>query len=827
MARRILFIILGVILALVAIVAIAGFFFVRSPFPDTDGKMQVPDAAAIAQGLPEAGETLQFSTLQSPVTVYRDEYGVPQIYADNLHDLFFAQGYVQAQDRLFQMDFQRRVGTGTLSEVLGEATLETDRFLRTLGTNRAAAKDLEVMSEETLSDLQAYADGVNAFISANQDSLPLEFRILGYKPQPWEPLHSVVWGKMMAWNLGGNWETELMRARLLDTMGAEKTADLLPHYPLSGPFIIPPEVKSYASLDAIDFDKVMAVKSLLKATDPDIGSNNWVVAGSRTTTGKPLVANDPHLGMQIPSIWYLVGLHGGGLDVVGASLAGAPGVVIGHNDRIAWGVTNVGPDVQDLFLEKVNPDNPNQVEFQGKWEDVQVVEERIAVKGQAEPVVETVRITRHGPIMNAVTSKIGEEAQPMAFRWTALDSGKLFKSVLKIDQAQNWEEFRSALRDWSVPSQNFVYADVDGNIGYQMPGQIPIRAKGDGTVPVPGWTGEYEWTGTIPFDELPSVYNPEVGYVATANNQVVPDSYPYLISTEWAAPYRAERIVELIESKDKLSPDDFAAIQGDIHPIPTDSFVPLLGAIDLSGASKEAQKAQEMMLAWDRKMDADAPEPLIYETYVRKLAQETFGDELAASGDEALTEDYLSSHRNDYTQTLERLAGEPTNAWWDDVRTSPVEGANDIVTRAFEAAVAELQASYGQAPDRWQWGKPHFANFDHLVFGEVSPLNSIFNRSIPARGTNFTVNAASPAYDTLAMDAGASYRHIVDLSNLANSRFIHTTGQSGLAFNPHYDDLIPLWQNVEYLPMRFDRAEIEKSAKDVLVLEPKAVNSNR
>ena len=597
--------------------------------------MQVPDAVAIAQGLPEAGETLQFSTLQSPVTVYRDEHGVPQIYADNLHDLFFAQGYVQAQDRLFQMDFQRRVGTGTLSEVLGEATLETDRFLRTLGTNRAAAKDLEVMSEETLSALQAYADGVNAFISSNQDSLPLEFRILGYKPQPWEPLHSVVWGKMMAWNLGGNWETELMRARLLDKMGAEKTADLLPHYPLSGPFIIPPEVKSYASLDAIDFDKVMAVKSLLKATDPDIGSNNWVVAGSRTTTGKPLLANDPHLGMQIPSIWYLVGLHGGGLDVVGASLAGVPGVVIGHNDRIAWGVTNVGPDVQDLFLEKVNPDNPNQVEFQGKWEDVQVVEERIAVKGQAEPVVETVRITRHGPIMNAVTSKIGEEAQPMAFRWTALDSGKLFESVLKIDQAQNWEEFRSALRDWSVPSQNFVYADVDGNIGYQMPGQIPIRAKGDGTVPVPGWTGEYEWTGYIPFDELPSVYNPEVGYVATANNQVVPNSYPYLISTDWAAPYRAERIIELIESKDKLSPDDFAAIQGDTHPIPTDSFVPLLGAIDLSGASKEAQKAQEMMLAWDRKMDADAPEPLIYEMYVKKLAQETFGDELAASGDEA------------------------------------------------------------------------------------------------------------------------------------------------------------------------------------------------
>ena len=820
MVRRILLIVLGVVLALVVTAVIAGALFVRSPFPDTDGDVQVPAAEGVAQALGDGNQPLMASSLQAPVTVYRDEHGVPQIYAESLHDLYFAQGYVHAQDRLFQMDFQRRVGTGTLSEVLGEATLETDRFLRTLGTARAAQKDLEAIDPDAQAALQAYADGVNAFISSHPDSLPLEFRILGYTPEPWTPLHALVWGKMMAWNLGGNWETELMRARLLELLGEQKTTDLLPHYPESGPFIIPPEVKSYASLAGIDFDRVMAVKRLLKATDPDIGSNNWVISGSRTTTGMPLVANDPHLGMQIPSIWYLVGLHGGGMDVVGASLAGVPGVVIGHNQRIAWGVTNVGPDVQDLFLEKVNPENPNQVEFQGQWEDMQIVEERIAVKGRPEPVVEQVRISRHGPIMNAVTGSIGEDAPLMAFRWTALDAGKLTQAILGIDKAQNWEEFRNALRDFSVPSQNFVYADVDGNIGYQMPGDIPIRAQGDGTVPVPGWTGEYEWMGFIPFDELPSVYNPEVGYIATANNQVVPDSYPYLISTEWAAPYRAARIVELIESKDKLSPDDMAAIQGDTHPLPTDSFVPLLAGIDLSGDAEQAQQAQQMMAAWDRMMSANAPEPLIYEAYVRQLARETFGDELAATGDEELAEDYLSSYRNDTTQTLERLVGEPDNAWWDDVRTAQIERANDIVKRAFVAAIAELQASFGNAPERWQWGEPHFANFDHLIFGEVSPLDSIFNRSIPARGTNFTVNAASPAYDTLAMDAGASYRHIVDLSDLPSSRFVHTTGQSGLIFNKHYDDLIEPWQNVDYLPMRFDRAEIEKSAEDVLVLEP-------
>lgn len=801
MARKILIIVLAVV-GVLALVLVGAFLYVRSSAAtETDG-------------------ALALAGLQSAVTVHRDENGVPHIYADNAYDLFFAQGYVQAQDRLFQMDFQRRVGLGRLSEVLGEATLETDQFLRTLGTNRAAAEDIKLLDAETLAHLQAYADGVNAFIAANPNKLPIEFRILGYTPEPWQPLHSVVWGKMMAWSLGGNWENELMNAQIIAALGAEKAAELLTGYPADGPFIIPPEVKSFAGLRQFDMDQVWALKRLLKTADPGVGSNNWVVGGSRTTTGMPLLANDPHLGMQIPSVWYANGLHGGGFDVVGVVFPGVPGVVIGHNNRIAWGVTNVGPDVQDLFIEKINPDNPNQYEFQGQWVDMQVVEERIAVKDRAEPVIQTVRITRHGPIMNEVSGDIGEDAEPLAMQWTALQGTPLSQAILRIDRAQNWEEFRTALQDFAAPAQNFVYADVDGNIGYQMPGWVPMRAAGDGAVPVPGWTGEYEWTGFIPFEELPFVYNPDVGYVATANNQVVPDSYPHLITTDWAAPYRAQRIVELIESKPQLSPADFAAIQGDVHPVPTDIFIPLLAQIDLSGAPEAVQEALRAVLAWDRRMDADAAAPLIYEMYQKLLIQETLGDEIAAAGGEELAEAYLSGFRNNSTQAVQRLAGEPDNAWWDDVRTPATESQAEIVARAFTLAVEQLQARFGDDPARWRWGDPHATNFDHLVFASVSPLDSIFNRSIPAMGSGFTVNAAGADYDDFSMNSGASFRQILDLSDLAGSQFIYTTGQSGDVFSPHYDDMVQPWQAVQYVPLRFDRADIEAAAQETLVLQP-------
>ena len=396
----------------------------------------------------------------------------------------------------------------------------------------------------------------------------------------------------------------------------------------------------------------------------------------------------------------------------------------------------------------------------------------------------------------------------------------LSQAILRIGQAQNWQQFRAALQDFTAPAQNFVYADVDGNIGYQAPGWIPIRANGDGTVPVPGWTGEYEWTGFIPYEELPFVYNPEVGYVATANNQVVPDSYPYLISKDWAAPYRAQRIVELIESKPQLSPADFAAIQGDILPVQTEIYLAPLGQADLTGATAAVQQALVALLAWDRRMIAEQAEPLIYEMYQKLLIQEAIGDEIATAGDEDLAEDFLSGFRNSSTQTVQRLIGQPDSPWWDDVRTPQVETQAEIAARAFGMAVEQLQASQGADPKRWRWGDAHWTNFDHLVFAAVSPLDGIFNRSIPAMGSGFSVNAAGADYDDFTMNSGASFRQIVDLSNLAGSQFIYTTGQSGDVFSPHYDDMVEPWQNVQYIPLRFDQADIEGAAQDTLLLRP-------
>ncbi len=793
-------ILLLALLVLALVGAGLGATVVRGPLPETDGSLAV-------------------TGLEAPVTVYRDEWGVPHIFAASQEDLFFAQGYVTAQDRLWQMDFQRRVGAGRLSEVLGDSTLDTDRFLRTLGTYRAAERDLAVLSPETLAALDAYAAGVNAFIADNLDNLPLEFRLLGYQPEPWRPADSTVWGKMMAWNLGGNWETELMRARLIELLGAEKAADLLPGYPQEGPFIIPPEVKDYSGLLPLDLDRVMAVRRLLKMDGEGIGSNNWVVAGSRSSSGMPLLANDPHLGMQMPSVWYEVGLHSPTLRAVGVSFPGAPGVVIGHNGRIAWGVTNVNPDVQDLYIERVNPANPDQYEFQGTWRDMAVREEHIFVKGQQEPVIERVRETHHGPIMNAVAGDLEDEVDPVALRWTALEANRLSQSILELDQAQDWDQFRAALQHFAAPAQNFVYADVEGNIGYQMPGQIPIRAQGNGMVPVPGWSGEYEWVDTIPFEELPSVFNPEVGYVATANNQVVPDDYPYLISTEWSAPYRAQRIVSLLEGSDRHSPDDFAEFQGDIYLLPADFLVPLLDRVSVDEAPAVAQEGLRLMQAWDRQMDANQAEPLILEQFYQELVGATLGDELEAAGGEELVEDYLEDFGNSHRQLMERLAGDATSAWWDDVRTLAVESQPEIVTRAFLAAMAYLQENHGDDPARWRWGDVHWTNFDHPL-GAVAPLDRILNKRVPAQGASVTVNAAGASYPDLVMNNGASFRQIVDLGDLANSRIVNTTGQSGQVFDRHYGDMIELWQEVGYHPMRLAQAEVEAAAVDVLTLEP-------
>ena len=804
MVKQILkYLAVGLAVVIVAVV-VFGFFFVRSSLPQTVGNLSVDG-------------------LEAPVTVYRDEWGIPHIFAENEHDLFLAQGYVHAQDRLWQMDFQRRVGMGRLSEVLGEATVSTDRFLRTLGTARAAQRDLDLLGPEDLAVLKAYAQGVNAYIADAGGALPLEFRILGYRPEPWEPLHTVVWGKMMAFGLEGNYTDELMRAQLIDALGEARAAQMMPVYPGQGPVVKPEEMASYRGLRGVQLADALAPLRFLKFDGPSIGSNNWVVDGSRSATGAPLLANDMHLGTQMPSVWYEIGLHGGDVDVVGFSFAGAPGIAAGHNQHIAWGVTSSNADVQDLYVERVNPANPDQVEFMGQWEDVEIVEEVIQVKGRERVLVERVQITRHGPILNPVLGDDYSEADPLALRWSTLDGDQLITALLRLSKAGNLDQFHDALSFWRIAGQNFVYADREGNIAYQLGGTIPIRAAGDGSVPVPGWTGEYEWTGFVPFEEYPASVNPAAGYVASANNKIAPDDYAYLIGVDYAAPYRAQRIAELIESKPQLSVADFAAIHGDIRPVTSDIFTPvLLQDVTLKADDPEAlHEALALMQGWDGQMGAESPAALISEMFYLALVVETVSDELTTQGLTTLADEYVESFANPHRMMMQELIDRPDDPWWDDQRTPEVvEIRPDIVNRAFENAIITLAGRLGNKPAEWHWGDLHWTNFDHPL-GAVAPLDRIFNKAVPARGSSFTVNTGSVSYPGLEMNHGVSQRMIVDLGDLSNSLFVNTTGQSGQAFDPHYGDMIEAWQDVEYHSLPLERDAVEALAKTTLTLKPR------
>ncbi len=799
--------IIGVLILLVVIVAAGGGYFVtRRNFPAIKGDIKV------------AG-------LESQVEVYRDSWGVPHIYASNPHDLFFAQGYVHAQDRFWQMEFWRRQGSGRLSEILGESAVGNDRFIRTLGWHRTAAQELELLDGELLAVLEAYADGVNAYISTHRGRLGLEFTILGltgvkFEPEPWTPLNTITWAKVMAWGLSGNMDAELLRANIAARLGTSAVSALVRPYPDDYPVIVPHPLTE-ASLEAIP-EAAFDFHPLGKGEG--IGSNSWVVAGSRTETGEPLLANDPHLSIQMPSIWYEIGLHCEPVgpdcpyNVVGTSFASTPGVVIGHNDRIAWGVTNLGPDVQDLFIEKVNPENPNQYEFQGRWLDMEVIREEISVSGEDEPVVVNVRITRHGPIINDVAGGTEEDWdfgwQPLAFSWTALQPGSLLRSILLLDQATNWDEFREALSYWDVPSQNVVYADVEGNIGYQSPGRIPIRAAGDGSMPVPGWTGEYEWVDYIPFDELPRAFNPEEGYIVTANHAVVKPDFPHFLTNDWAPGFRARRIVELIEADASLSVADMQAIQGNNSPIYAQDILPYVQA--LSDDAPRLAEALNLLRDWDGRAVRDSAGAALFEAFRLHLIDLTFGDELG--------EQLLPRARSSVGVALLDYLVDETAPWFDDITTPQLETRDEILLQALEDAVEELTESLGGNMSRWRWGDLHTATFENQSLGQsgIGLVEALFNRGpVPVDGSIATVNNTSYSPNRpYGVATVPSYRQIVDLEDFTRSLSMHTTGQSGHPYHRHYGDMIDSWRNIEYHPMLWERANVHADAENVLVLEP-------
>jgi penicillin amidase len=785
-----------VVLVLAAAAAAVRFLAIPRAFPAVEGQIRLPG-------------------LDGPVDVYRDSFGIPHLFATTEHDLYMAQGYVHAQDRFWQMEFWRRIGSGRLSEILGEATLDQDKFIRTVGWARTAAQELEQVGEAERAVLEAYAAGVNAYLEDNSGELGLEFTILGligadYEPELWTPLNTLTWAKVMAWDLGGNRSDELKRAQIAARLGTPAIAALMPGYDFSYPVILP----ASASLEAVP---ELAFAGFAFGAGAEVGSNNWVVSGERTVTGAPLMANDPHLSIQMPSIWYEMGLHcepagpGCALNVVGASFAGVPGVVIGHNDSIAWGVTNLGPDVQDLFIERVNPEDPNQYEFAGEWRDMELIREEIRVSGQEQPVILTVRKTHHGPIINDVAGGVEAEWefgwQPLAFSWTALQPGTLVESLRLINHAQNWDEFRQALSLWDVPSQNFVYADVEGNIGYQAPGRIPIRAAGDGSMPVPGWTGQYEWIGVIPFDDLPRAFNPPEGFIATANNAVVGPDYPYLLTRDWDPGYRARRLVELLQADDSVAVLDMQAFQRDSTPLYAQDLMHYFLA--LHPEDNRLAQALDLLRSWDGRAVRDSGGAALFEALRRNLVEVVFADELG--------EQLLNRTREELLIAAARMMADPGAIWFDDVRTEQVEGRDQALLATLERAVGQLTNRLGRDLGKWRWGDLHTATFENQSLGQsgIWPIEQLFNRGpVEVDGSIGTLN--NTAYELggdFAVETVPSYRQVIDLQDFGRSVSMHTTGQSGHPFQPHYDDMIDAWRNFQYHPMLWSRSQIEAAAE--------------
>ncbi|MCL0084198.1 penicillin acylase family protein [Dehalococcoidia bacterium] len=852
-SRKILRIVLLVVGVVVVLALIGGYAFfydlTRGPLPQHDGELRV------------AG-------LIDTVEILRDQWGIPHIYARNMYDLFFAQGLTQAQDRWWQMEFWRHAGSGRIGELVGKSddTLQADIFIRSVGWRRVAEQEVELYDEETIAQLQAFADGVNAYIMGRDPGdLALEYSILGliginFEIKPWTPADSLVFAKIMSWVLGFRRCEEETRATLYELIGEEMTDQwIMPPWPFGKkPTIVQPEDLSIteasliSSLDrppatrgsnALTAKSILPDMSLVFGQGYGIGSNNWVVSGDLTESGMPLLANDPHLGIQIPSIWYQIGLHlrpangESPFSVTGFTFAATPGVVIGHNGYIAWGVTNVGPDVHDLYRIRINPDNPLQYEWNGKWRDMTLHEETIFFGDGQEPITILVRETHLGPIIN--DNQMDEETgkilgfnneDPLALRWTALEPGTLVRAIVELNKATNWEEFRSALQYWDVPGQNFVYADVEGNIGYQMTGRIPIRAENhSGLLPAPGWTDEFEWQGFIPFELLPRIFNPERGYIVTANQAIVPLEFydqlarqlgvrpdQVIISHEWNYGYRAQRIVEMLEEKAPHTIASFQSILGDNKLISAEELMPYLAGLRFD--NPELANARDWLLEWDYRFDIDSPQAALYAQFWARLMHYLFIDQL---GEDVQVR---GGSREIWATFL--LMEQPDNAWWDYIATEEVvETRDDILIRSFSEGYANTVAALGKNRDDWRWGELHTSYFVSTPLGMsgIGLIEDMVNRGpFATSGSTGTVN--NTVWDAGAGDfsvsALPSMRMIIDLADLSQSVAIHTTGQSGHPYSRHYDDMIDTWLNMEYNPMLWTREDIEAAAVNRLILHP-------
>jgi penicillin amidase len=792
--------IFGVLIVLLVAAGLGGFFWLRTSLPKINGSVTL-------KGLNE------------PVEVVRDAHAVPHIFAESEEDAYFALGFVHAQDRLWQMEFMRRLGRGRLAEVLGEAALDTDRFIRTLRLRDHAEAILENTDARVRRALEAYADGVNAWLNTPTGALPPEFVLLGFEPERWHPVDSLLWNRLMALRLGRNWKTELLRAR----MDRELRARDLPNQLLLDLWPDDPKGSPATLADASADDRLFFAApwdSLGIGLAEDSGSNAWVVHGQLTESGKPVLANDPHLLFAAPVLWYLMRIEAPGLTVTGVTVPGVPFTIIGHNGRIAWGMTNAGGDVQDLFVETLDPGNPEVYLSPDGPLVFDVWEEVIQVEG-APSVALTVRESRHGPVISDVletATGVVDPTQVLALATPALrGDDRSVEALYAINRATDWADFLAAAANSHTPHVNLLFADTEGDIGFVSPGRIPVRENGDGRFLVPGADGRHDWHGFIPKEDLPRSHNPPSGRVINANNRIVDDGYPYLITTDWGLPYRAERIVEVLESEATHSVSDSHELQLDTLSGPARQLLPLMLRVEPIDA--RGRQAVKLLSNWDMMMRRERPEPLIYTAWLRNLVHALARDEIGAE----LVDQYLWLVIGRAPLFVEAALTHDQH-WCDAVGTPGKETCEGQLAQSLDLALDELSALLGENMNAWQWGELHQASFRHRVLTKVPIARWWADLSIEADGGDHTVNrgmtAREQADNPYRHDDGSGLRAVYDLSDLDNSRFMIATGQSGIPLSPHYRDFLETWRDGGFIHIAGQRSELEETAIGVLSLRP-------
>ncbi len=827
-----------IVLFLASVIAclIIGGVWLRSSLPQTSGEITLPG-------------------LTGKVTVSRNDLGIPAIAAGSERDAYFALGFVHAQDRLFQMDMMRRNGQGRLAEVIGEPGLVHDRKSRGLGLYGNAKKSLATLPPPVLEALTAYSEGVNAYLAHHRGALPLEFTVLGYEPEQWAPVDSLLWGRLMAVWLSGNHFDELRRSILSKTLTKSQIDDLWPPYPedaisgvTGGKHLktrgLPDRSHMAPSVSAVVAALGKRILNALPAPKgPVSASNAWAVAGELTSTGKPILANDPHLWLATPGVWYLARIDAPGLHLAGATSPGVPFLILGHNDRIAWGMTTTHSDTQDLFIERIDPDDPNAYLTPEGSRPFEIRKETITVRG-GEPVEMVQRLTRHGPVLSDYLD-LPEETDDLSILAGENDEGTghgddgayvlaladpalsgvdiSFTSIYGINHAANWDEFTTALSHGTAPQQNLHYADIDGNIGFYAPALVPIRKKGDGMDPVPGWTGEYDWAGFIPFESLPHAYNPAAGRLVSANHNIVEADYPHHLTRSWPSSYRVGRIHSLLSEHPRQSMETMAAIQNDIiSPMARDLLPRLLEIVNVAGVNDQAAKALTLLGGWDGTMDRQRPEPLIFSSWINEIQR-------------LIAEDELGANHKDMSGTRPRFIKNVLSAnsiWCDDVTSEETETCEERLKDALNAAIANLVRLHGQDMTTWQWGDSHTTGFTPRIFNRLPLIGGWLGRTIATDGGNHTINRGTYILNITGLYPGASdfphvhgptMRAIYDLASLDNSLFMITPGQSGNIFSSHHNDLVPAWRDGLYvtLPKQSPREDGEvKNVSDNEVERP-------